>query len=379
MSVITIHDLNDLKQYLSVKRNYYLYSAGFAAWNFMQSLASCQISLRIEGVLVSGSSGNPEQFLGVPVIQYGRGLLKEEDCILLTVSERFKTEIINHLESCPAKLVYPSPAIFYYDVYNSIKPFADCFPKGITGLNRPKAPAGKLIWSCWWQGEEEAPEIVKACWRSQRRDLGNGRKHIIITKDNYKDYIEIPDYVMDKFQNGSNKLAHLADFIRVCLLYKYGGVWLDSTVLLLKQLPDKCWELPVYTWRFDNTHFFSDTIWTTWFLAGRQGNPLCQFVMEAFLYYFRNHEHVKYYLTIDYFISICTHLVDGVLEQFKQIPYNNEKASVLGGHLQERYTEENFDRYCNGTILQKLSRHEMNYDKDSIYAHIVADKYEFKE
>lgn len=374
MSVIVIKSLDELKRFLSGERKFFLYSAGFAAWNFVQSLKACNIQLKIEGVLVTNSNGNPKKFEGIPVIQYNKTILKKDDYILLTVSERFKEEIVAYLENCPAILVYPSPAVFYYDVYESIRLFADAFPNGITRLNQPQVPTERIVWSCWWQGEEAAPEIVKACWRSQRTHLADDIKHIIITKDNYNKYITIPDYVLDKFEKGKNLLAHLADFIRVCLLYKYGGVWLDSTVLLLEQLPEECWKLPLYTWKFDNTHFFSNTIWTTWFLAGQQGNVLFQFVMEAFLYYFRNYEQVKYYLTIDYFISICTNLVDGVLEQFKQIPYNNEKANTLNMHLNEPYSEINFCKYCEGTFLQKLNRNGSGYGKDSVYAHIIADK-----
>ena len=373
MSVTVIEKLGDLKKLLSADRRFFLYSAGFAAENFLQSLEVCEISLKTEQVLVTNSDGNPDTFRDIPVTQYDKAVLKKEDCILLTVSERFKEEIIAHLKNCPAELVYPSPSIFYYDVLESIKPFANNFPKDTTGLNKPAGSSQKIVWSCWWQGEESAPEIVKACWRSQRKYLTDDTRHIIITKENYEKYISIPGYVLDKFQDGKNLLAHLSDFIRVCLLYKYGGVWLDSTVLLLEQLADECWGLPLYTWRFDNTHFFSDAIWTTWFLAGRQGNVLFQFVMEAFLYYFLNHEQIKYYFTIDYFIAICTNMIDEVLGYFRQIPYNNERATVLNLHLYESYSEIEFCEYCKNTFLQKLNRYGTGYEKNSIYAHIIAN------
>lgn len=184
-------------------------------------------------------------------------------------------------------------------------------------------------------------------------------------------YITIPDPIMELFQNDKISYPHLADFIRVCLLYKYGGVWLDATVLLIDVLPDECWKLPLYTWRFDNKHFCSETIWTTWFLASQKGNILYRFVMEAFLYYLSTYGNLKYYYTIDYFISIATNQIDGVLEMFRQIPYNNEKATLLGRHLQEPYSENTFAEYCKGTFLQKLSWHENNYKKGSIYEHIL--------
>ena len=33
----------------------------------------------------------------------------------------------------------------------------------------------KIIWFCWLQGLEQAPSIVKACYHSYMKNLGNGR------------------------------------------------------------------------------------------------------------------------------------------------------------------------------------------------------------
>lgn len=39
------------------------------------------------------------------------------------------------------------------------------------------------IWMCWWQGEENAPEIVRACIDSVRRNAG-GHEVVVITDEN---------------------------------------------------------------------------------------------------------------------------------------------------------------------------------------------------
>lgn len=364
-------NLEELRQFLSTDRTFHLYSAGFATENFLRNIRTCEVQVNITDILVTKIEGNPSKFCGYPVMQYDEAKLGEHDCVLLTVSDRFKDEIVAHLKGTKAELVYPSLLIFYNDVLESIRPFVESFPGHVSGLNSPEGGVRKRAWTCWWQGEESAPDIVRACWQSQRENLPQGVEHIIITKDNYSEYITIPDYVMDKFRDGKNMLAHLSDFIRACLLYKYGGVWMDSTVLVLDTLPDECWTLPLYTWRFDNTHFASQTIWTIWFLGAQRGSLLWQFVMEAFLYYYTVYDKVKYYLTMDYFIAICSNLFDEVLEQFRQIPYNNESAARLVGHLYEPYSEETFRGYCRGSFFQKLSWHGKGYGEESIYSYIL--------
>ncbi len=341
------------------------------------------ISLRsgtvdIKNILVTNKQGNPDNVGGGPVVQYDRMNFTEQDVIIIAVDKRIKGEIDDYLQDCGAERIdLRSGIVKYEDIYNRIRPLADNFPANIMGINEPlNCYGGRIVWTCWWQGEADAPDIVKVCWQSQRKNLSEDIKHVIITKDNYSDYITIPDYVLDKFEDDKNAIAHLSDFIRASLLYKYGGVWLDATVLLLEKLPEECWELPLYSWRSDKidnmTLFGSEFKWTTWFLTAQKGSALYQFIMEAFLYYFSVYNRIDYYFTLDFFISIGINILEGVSEQFLNIPYNNETAARLIGHLNEPYSEEKFRQYCEGSFLQKLSWHRNDYPKGSIFDYLVS-------
>ena len=88
-----------------------------------------------------------------------------------------------------------------------------------------------VIWSMWWQGEENLPKVVQLCRASLKRHCGN-HKIIIITKDNYKDYVTLPEHIISKVQAGYISLTHLSDIIRAELLVKYGGLWIDSTIFV---------------------------------------------------------------------------------------------------------------------------------------------------
>lgn len=57
------------------------------------------------------------------------------------------------------------------------------------------------IWTCWWQGENAMPDIVKACYNAMHR-FSDGHPVILITEKNYKDYVNIPDYIIRKQQSG---------------------------------------------------------------------------------------------------------------------------------------------------------------------------------
>lgn len=60
---------------------------------------------------------------------------------------------------------------------------------------------------------------------------GNGYKVHLINHSNIKNYLDnIPEYFYKLCP------AHQADYVRVCIVLKYGGIWLDSDTLVLNSL-----------------------------------------------------------------------------------------------------------------------------------------------
>jgi len=86
----------------------------------------------------------------------------------------------------------------------------------------------RIIWIYWHQGWDAAPEIAVTCkstWiaNNQRWDVR------AISYDSLKDYLDIEKEfpgILDK----DLSLASLSDVIRIALLRKFGGVWVDSTL-----------------------------------------------------------------------------------------------------------------------------------------------------
>ena len=84
------------------------------------------------------------------------------------------------------------------------------------------------IWICWWQGIDNAPEIVKACVDSIKRYAGK-YEVICITEENYKDYVTFPKWVKEKRKQNIISRTIYSDLLRMNLLATYGGIWIDST------------------------------------------------------------------------------------------------------------------------------------------------------
>ena len=99
-----------------------------------------------------------------------------------------------------------------------------------------KNDKNEKIFTIWLQGEENAPELVKACFRSVRKNCK--QELVVLDEKTLFDYIKLPDVIMEKRKKGMIKNAHFADICRVELLYNYGGFWLDSTGFATGPIPD---------------------------------------------------------------------------------------------------------------------------------------------
>ena len=95
-----------------------------------------------------------------------------------------------------------------------------------------------FIWSMWWQGTDNLPEVVKMCFREIQKHRGS-HPFTIITEDNYGDYISLPEYITDGLNNGTISRTHFSDIVRMYLLSRYGGMWIDATVLVTRDIPEE--------------------------------------------------------------------------------------------------------------------------------------------
>ena len=94
------------------------------------------------------------------------------------------------------------------------------------------------LWSYWHQGKENAPELIQRCFESVQKYEGD-RKINILSFDTIKDYVELPQRYYDLVSSGKMPVALFSDILRMYLLTQYGGVWIDSTILLTDKIPQE--------------------------------------------------------------------------------------------------------------------------------------------
>lgn len=242
------------------------------------------------------------------------------------------------------------------------------------GAYEPNAP----IWVCWWTGEETAPPLVRQCIRSIREHAGDHPVHFI-TGENYRDFLQIPEYMLEKVEKKQMGLAHLADYIRVKLLAEQGGLWLDATIFCSNTVPESCFDIPFFTSKSPRQPcgYLSEMRWVTFCLGGWKGNVFFRFLRDAFERYWHASPCAIDYLFFDYIIDLAYNRLPALRKLIDAVPENNLHRDDLQAAMNDALPASEFDRVIQpDTVLYKLSWRECYAEKtadgeDSIFKAFV--------
>ncbi|MCD5442779.1 capsular polysaccharide synthesis protein [Lactobacillus delbrueckii subsp. lactis] len=213
------------------------------------------------------------------------------------------------------------------------------------------------IWIMWWQGYDKAPDLVKACINSVKRN-NSSRPVIVLSESNYEEYIGIPKHVKEKYELGYITVTHLSDMIRVALLYIYGGVWCDATILDVAEIPQKVFDSDFFTIKTGlKTKEPSHGEWTTFFLASQPGNELMRQIAVDHYKFWKQHNELIDYIMFDYIIRMAVQNDKKIAAQIKNVPENNRNVFKLREYLDchDEWTAEDIKKLKDDTYLFKLS------------------------
>ena len=233
-----------------------------------------------------------------------------------------------------------------------------------------------VIWTIWWQGEDNAPPLVNACYDSIRRHAGNAEFRVV-TKDNLKDYLDVPDFIIQAKENGTLSMANFADVLRLMLLEKYGGLWLDSTIYLAGEIPEEAFDLPFYSlhtkWQYNS--YVQHNLYHIFVIGGRPESKLISFTRAMFFEYLKKHDTMIDYFMLDYIFYIAYQEFPDIKAEIDSLPYSSERLYDLVHLLDKPFNQAAFDKLCSECIFSKLDWHR-NYrgaakGAKTYYSHII--------
>lgn len=126
----------------------------------------------------------------------------------------------------------------------------------------------RTLWTCWWQGEAQAPALVRTCLESWLHHNPDWKIHVVDRANVSELGLTFPSAA----QPGQIPIQAFSDVLRIAILKAYGGVWVDASLLC---------RTPLDNWlqrAVDRSSFFAfdapgpDRPLSSWFLAAAPEN-----------------------------------------------------------------------------------------------------------
>ena len=204
----------------------------------------------------------------------------------------------------PTKSIY----VWYYNQVIRLlkKDFLET-QKNVNNLVLKQNYVKNKIWVMWWQGLDQAPQLIKKNY--QRISSIFGKENVIlIDKSNYKEFTNIKPELIEKLNNKKITYTLWSDIVRYNLLMNNGGLWIDSTVILSQKFDEyfqKIKQQKFFSLCNDKEdyRYISNGKWTGWFIGGKRNYDLFKFVTCFFETYFKNHSISIDYMLVDDAVS----------------------------------------------------------------------------
>lgn len=214
------------------------------------------------------------------------------------------------------------------------------------------------VWVCWFQGiDNNTPLIVRRCVQSMYDNLKN-EEIILLTNDNYSDYVSLPDFIIKKYDEGIITKTHLTDLLRLEILIKYGGIWIDATVLCTGEIPDYIIESDLFLFQNLKPGRDGDAIaLSSWFIAAKTNNKVLMATQKLMYEYWKRNSKLVDYFLIHNFLRIS-------LERFPEEDAKIVKFPNSTPHILLLDVFAPFDEKKWSAIKQMTSIHKLTYKRD---------------
>ncbi|WP_202107663.1 capsular polysaccharide synthesis protein [Succinivibrio dextrinosolvens] len=239
----------------------------------------------------------------------------------------------------------------------------------------------KNLFQYWNSGEDNAPLLVKKCFSSVDKWCSD-YNIIRLNDNNLHDYVDIPKHIMDKYQAGIISKAHFSDYLRTCLLLRWGGIWCDATVYMTGPIPKEITSSDFFMFKSDSFCTTNDKndgyvpsrlmldllkdlpsssnpviCGSSWFLhAGKSNLRILSLVKLILDEYWKREEHLIDYFLFHYVLSFVVVSDDKSREVFSRMPnFCNFNPHLLLNVLYDKYNESLFNEIKSLTSINKLT------------------------
>ena len=145
--------------------------------------------------------------------------------------------------------------------------------------------------------------------------------------------------------------------LRVSLLEKYGGIWLDATIFINREYDNQIYNYSFYTVKhglYADYHICRGK-WTTSVFMSSKNSFFMSYIKHFLLEYWKNENFPITYLFLDCIISLGYDYIDEIKNIIDAVPMNNTDIFKIEKYYTLPYEKEKFDIDNSQTYLYKMN------------------------
>lgn len=245
-------------------------------------------------------------------------------------------------------------------------------------LPQRELPTGRVdtIWTFWAQGLDSMPPKIRCCYDSLLRNKGN-YKVVLIDKDNVGEYLDIPERIQQLRESGKMSWTHFSDYLRVSLLAKYGGWYIDTTVYVTRTVPEM---EKLFTIRLrERDYSVADGNWCGFLWYMPKGHPLGVYLLNFLNEYWRKNDSVIVYFLLDHATNVFFSRNKTCKRELKNIPYSCPNLLFFQHEASEqRFEQKAWDEMVDCNLFFKNNWRtkltmELEDGSETFYGHVFGE------
>ena len=211
------------------------------------------------------------------------------------------------------------------------------------------------IWQFWDSGAENAPEIVKRCIESIDK-FEPDKRHIVLDLKNISEYVELPEIYYTLLSQGKMKMAHFSDILRTYLLLKYGGCWIDSTVLLTGKIPDYITSSDFFVFKNELNDDLDGLNLASYFIHSKPDNKFLKEIKELLFAYWSDNRYLMNYFLYLHALTAITQRNETNKQLWQNVPFVSfVPVQHFQNELLNPYNEQKWEIFKRESSIHKLS------------------------
>lgn len=248
----------------------------------------------------------------------------------------------------------------------------------------------KIIWQYWGQGVKHAPPIIQKCFSSvdqYKKDY----KIIRLDDESLKEYIDFPDFIWEKYKTRNFQPVFFSDLVRLALLYAYGGIWIDASILLTAPIPEEYLTEDLFLFQrsahavdkekwinynstYFNWHSCHKANMLSSFIISQKNHFFIKNLLNLMLNYWKTQDDIHFYLFFQVLFNELLQYQDIAPIQLKIV--DDTLPHILQYQFNSTFSQKEFETIKNKISIHKLTHKIPESPSKNSFLEFILKKYE---